>query len=397
MDQSLNISIVTPTSGRVNLVERLLASLMPERESYPYGETEVLVVNSGSEEEAAAIRTLCEKYDAKFFPGEVSVRKKRNLGIEKAQYEVVLFLDSDVAAEKGLLRFHAETYLKDREDCSVTGNSDSSQGNCSDSEKESRLGGVFGLTRFVGHKSWWWKVVEQTTYLDSFSFAERFPYNAWTIGNNVSFYRRVLLEVGMFEVNFPFPLGGDDLDMTYRITKTGYLIKSCPQAVTLHSTETWNRPKAIYDRTRRWGSMDYFLGRRHPEIFTDCIPKSGALFLCVFIVLAALSAVFRSWTPLLCAVIWFVLHAVICWIYDCAHKEGGNPLFYAMGKVIRAAYRGYYMRAGLRHRDVSCVHKEMSFSLDQTKFMQRREIAVFKIFLITFVLMLVCLGIYNIF
>ncbi len=388
MDQKLNISIVTPTSGRVNLVERLLASLAPERESYPYGETEVLVVNSGSEEDAAAIRALCETYDAKFFAGEVSVRKKRNLGIEKAQYEIVLFLDSDVAAEEGLLRYHAETYLEDRK-CHPGKES-------SDSDGKSRLGGVFGLTRFVGRKTWWWKIVEQTTYLDCFYFAERFPYNAWTIGNNVSFYRRVLLEVGMFEENFPFPLGGDDLDMTYRITKTGYLIRSCPQAVTLHSTETWNRPKAIYDRTRRWGSMDYFLSQRHPEIFTDCIPKSGVLFLGVFIVLAVLSAIFRSWTPLWCAAVWFVLHAVISWIYDCANHERGNPLVYAMGKVIRAAYRGYYMRAGLRHGDSSCVHKEMSFSLDQTKFMQRREMAVFKIYLISFVLMLVCLGISRI-
>ena len=160
MEQRLNLSIVIPTNGRVSLVERLLKSLISERKAYPYGETEVLIVNSGDENDAEQIEKLCHTYQAIFIPGENSVRKKRNLGIKNAQYEVVLFLDSDVAATDGLLKYHAEGFLN---------------------ATEENLGGVFGLTRFVGRKTWWWKVVEQTTYLDSFSFAERFPYNSWTI------------------------------------------------------------------------------------------------------------------------------------------------------------------------------------------------------------------------
>ncbi len=374
MQQILNMSIVIPTNGRVSLVERLLKSLMPERESYPYGDTEVIIVNSGSEEDSKTIEELCNRYNAKFVPGENSVRKKRNLGIKTAQYEVILFLDSDVAAQKDLLKFHAEGFLN---------------------KTEVNLGGVFGLTEFVGEKKWWWKVVEQTTYLDSFSFAKMFPYNAWTIGNNVSFYKRILEEVGLFEENFPFPLGGDDLDLTYRITKSGYLIKSCPQAVTLHSTETWNHPKAIYDRTRRWGSMDYFLSQRHPEIFVDCIPKDGFLFGISLLICCLLSLIIQNTLPLKFLGIWFLINAVIVFWYDCVHKEGGNPLFYAIGKFIRMCYRIYYEIAGIKKKDFSCFHKEMSFSLDQTKYMQRREIAIFTIYLISFAISLTaCIMIY---
>ena len=144
MEQRLNLSIVIPTNGRVSLVRRLLKSLISERKAYPYGETEVLIVNSGDENDAEQIEKLCHTYQAIFIPGENSVRKKRNLGIKNAQYEVVLFLDSDVAATAGLLKYHAEGFLN---------------------ATEENLGGVFGLTRFVGRKTWWWKVVEQTTYL----------------------------------------------------------------------------------------------------------------------------------------------------------------------------------------------------------------------------------------
>ena len=89
-----------------------------------------------------------------------------------------------------------------------------------------------------------------------------------------------------------------------------------------------------------------------------------------------------------------MLHVIIVYIYDCIHGEGGNPLYYAMGKMIRAFYRMYYQKAGLKNHDISCIHKEMSFSLEQTKYMQKRENAVFSIYLITFLVMLlsVCIG-----
>ena len=365
---AVDISVVIPTNGRVTLVERLLQSLVQERDGYLYGKTEVLVVNSGSESDAREIRNLCQIYDARFIPGENSVRKKRNEGIRQASYDIILFLDSDVVAEPGLLKAHAETYLY---------------------AAEKTLGGVFGVTRFVGKKTWWWKVVEQTTYLDAFSFAERFPYNAWTIGNNVSFYRRILEEVGLFEENFPFPLGGDDLDLSYRITKAGYAIKSCPLAVTLHTTDTWNHPKAIYDRTRRWGSMEYYLSQRHPEIFTDCIPKSGILFSITLFLGILLSLATRSLMPLRFALFWFLIYICTSYTYDCIHHEGGEPLPYLLGKSIRSLYRLHFQCVGVQKGDFRCFHQEMSFSLEQTKYMQRREIAMFEIFLLSWMITLV--------
>lgn len=364
MSKKINISIVIPTNGRVKLVQRLLRSLETETENYSYGKTEIIVVNSGEDKPSAQIEALCESYNAKFYQGENSVRKKRNLGIQKAKYEIVLFLDSDVAAKEGLISAHALTYLEAR---------------------ETNLGGVFGLTEFVGKKTWWWKVVEHTTYLDSFSFAKQFPYNHWTIGNNVSFYRSVLLEVGMFEENFPFPLGGDDLDLSYRITKTGYLIKSCPEAVTFHSTETWNNPKAIQNRTRRWGAMEYYISQRHPEIFINCIPKSGILFLFDSIIGIASTIMVKNSLPLLLIGIWLLVHYISVYIYDCIHKDGGNPLYYLLGKSIRCIYRFFYHIESLKHGNFTSIHKEMSFSIEQTKFMQKRESAVFIIYLLSFV------------
>ena len=220
-----NVSIVVPTWNRCELVDRLLKSLETARKAYRYGRTEVLIVDSSEGKEKENIEESCRKYHALYILGDDSVRKKRNKGICTAQYEFILFIDSDVTAEENLINNHMCTYI----------------------ENESKhLGGTFGLTEFVGQDNLVWKIIQYSTFLDSFQFAKKFPYQNWTIGNNVMFRRDVLLEVGMFEENFPYKLGADDLEMTYRITHTGYLIRSAPEAVTYHSKDTWKKIRLLF-------------------------------------------------------------------------------------------------------------------------------------------------------
>ena len=127
----------------------------------------------------------------------------------------------------------------------------------------------------------------------------------------------------------------------------------------------------------------------------DCIPKSGVLFSGAFLVGGILSALFRNGQPFLHVLFWFLLHVITVYIYDYIHREGGNPLYYAMGKMIRTFYRLYYQIEGFKNHDISCLHKEMSFSLEQTKYMQKREIAMFSIYLITFIVMLLSVCIWR--
>lgn len=207
--------------------------------------------------EKESILFSCEKYDAIYVEGDDSVRKKRNKGIQLAKYDYILFIDSDVVVKNGLLDEYVKAYQN---------------------PYKVRLGGVLGYTEFVGKKTFWWKMLERTSLINSFSFARDYPFHSWTIGNNVSFKKSVLEEIGMFEENFPFKLGGDDLDMTYRVTKAGYMIGSAPDAVTYHSRKTWNNYKAVHDRAKRWGTMENFIVDINcpipsPENIVDTITK----------------------------------------------------------------------------------------------------------------------------
>ena len=269
-----NLSIVIPAWNRSALLCQLLESLFQARKAYKYGDTEVIVVDSSEGAEKEKIIKGCEEFDAHYLEGPDSVRKKRNRGIIESRNPIIVFMDSDVTVGEDILNLHAETYME---------------------SEDERLGGTFGVTEFVGRDSFFWRIIQYTTFVDSFSFAKRFPYQNWTIGNNVTFRKSVLEEIHMFEEAFPFKLGGDDLDMSYRVTKAGYRIKSVPEAVTFHSRETWNHLSAIKDRTKRWGSMEYYLSRRHPEIFISFGPKAEWVLTVIFLLSGIVSLLTLNW------------------------------------------------------------------------------------------------------
>lgn len=342
--EEINISIVIPTWNRSELVERLLESLYEDRKHYCYGKTEVLIIDSSKDEEKRTIENACGKYDARYIDGVDSVRKKRNKGIDIAKYEYILFIDSDVTVKSGLLNTHAKTFLDNR-----------------DNEK---LAGSFGLTEFVGEKKFWWKVLELTTFVDSFSFAKRYPYVSWTIGNNVAFRKEVLLEIGKFEENFPYKLGGDDLDMTYRVTKAGYLIKTSPDAVTYHSRETWNNWKAVNDRSKRWGSMEYHILKRHPELIRRRLPMTGDVVLFMLLIFGSMSLIRRTALPMAFWGIWcMILYGMLFNHYTKENKKPVNLVYWTIAMFLQGKYRFHRLLMSLRMHDMSLMFKGQYFGI----------------------------------
>lgn len=339
----MNFSIVVPTWNRSKLVDALLESLYRERKNYDGGETEVLIVDSSKGEEKDRITASCEAYDAVYVEGDNSVRKKRNKGIDLARYEYILFIDSDVTVKEGLIRHHAETLREGL--------------------KNPRITASFGTTEFVGPKKFWWKVIEYTSFLDSFGFAKKMPYVSWCIGNNVAFRKDELLKIGKFEENFPFKLGGDDLDMTYRYTKSGNLIKTTPEAVTYHSRETWNSRKAVSDRAKRWGTMEYYILKRYPELTHRRLPMTMDVVWLVTLVFAVLSLIKRSAVPILFLVLWyFLLYFFMYGFYVNTH--GKTNIFYWTAAMIQMnKYRFWRTVVSLKHFDLSLAFQGQYFGI----------------------------------
>ena len=107
------ISIVIATKGRVKLLEDLLISVKNARSNFDKP-SEVLLIDDSNAKDATAIHEMCQKYDAKIIEFGPSVPEKRNVGAREAQYDIVLFLDSDCIATPNLLNEHYKLYTDER-------------------------------------------------------------------------------------------------------------------------------------------------------------------------------------------------------------------------------------------------------------------------------------------
>lgn len=372
----IDFSVVIPTWNRSKLVVKLLESLYKDRQIYKYGETEVLIVDSSDGIEKDTIVAACEKYNAVYIDGVDSVRKKRNKGIDSARYEYICFIDSDVVLKPGLLNEHAEQWIKHN--------------------NSGKMGGTFGLTEFVGDKGFWWKVLEQTTFIDSFGFAKKMEYVSWTLGNNATFKKSVLLEIGKFEENFPFKLGGDDLDMSYRVTKAGYFIKTVPNAVTYHSTETWNNRKAVFDRSKRWGTMEYYTLKRHPELVNRRLPMAGDVMTFLFLALGIVALIKHSLVPIAIFGITALTTMLSMFFFDFKNQKKPNLFYWMIAMAIQGKYRMHRLAAALKNKDLSLSFKGQYFGIWHIRSSYRIEAQKFWIYVYNILFAIVLLLIYGI-
>lgn len=347
----MDFSIVIPTWNRSELVQELLSSLFEDRKDYTGGKTEVLVVDSSIGEEQAVIQKACQDFDARYIEGDSSVRKKRNLGIWTAQYDMILFIDSDVKVKKGLLASYEKAWEHYRK-----------------TYPGMKIGGILGYTEFTGKRSFWWRMLEQTSLVNSFSFAKLYPFQSWTIGNNVSYRKDVLFEIGLFEENFPFRLGGDDLDLSYRVTKAGYRIGSCPEAVTFHSRKTWNNAHAIHDRAKRWGTMEWYINKRHPELDRRVIPKNYVLMTPVILLSLLLTALTGNSVPLFTALVWLLFEIVFSYLKCLLGGHPTDPVCFFGARIIEAQYEFYRIKMSLSKKSLRVFTHGQVFSRMQIRY-----------------------------
>ena len=327
---NIGVSVIVPTWNRAELLEEMLRSVHEDRQRYD-GPSEVIVVDSSEGEQREKIERSCRLHDAVYLAGDQSVRRKRNLGCAHARHDLLLFLDSDVTVEPGTIAGHAEKYLEG-----------------------SHIGAVQGLTEFVGHGGFWWHVAELSGLTESFSNARKYPFQSWSITNNLSVRRDVFERIGRFRDDFPFKLGGDDLEMSYRIAHAGYLIASAPRAVALHAKTTWDNPRALLDRTRRWGTMESRTCSLHPELYRLSVPKNYVLELPLLVAPLLVAATSGETSVALVSAALLVLFVLQRYLRECrAHGGPLNPVHLLLALGVNARYELFrqagYLSQG--HRD----------------------------------------------
>lgn len=253
-------SIIVPTHGRVVFVENLLRSLADSREALSVN-SEVFIIDSSLEPEAESIYQSCLKWNAAYLRCKNDVRRKRNLGIESARYELIFFTDSDCEVNRDTLAQHLKAY-------SV--------------ENGEGTDAVLGVTILTGEETTVWRVIEfYPAFTAAFSFAKWMTVAPWGTCTNLSVKQNILKEIGGFDESNPLRVYGEDVDLGLRLGKRNYRIVCQPDAVVRHRRETLPNIRAALKKLFATGRADYYLGSKFPERILPELPPQSTVFLLI--------------------------------------------------------------------------------------------------------------------
>lgn len=278
------ISVIIPCAGRVHLLENLLQTVQRAQSLFP-NPSEILLLDNSNHSDQEAIRKLAAAYGAVYYLGSHNISQKRNMGVESAVYDLILFLDSDCIVDENILSEHFNSY------------------------KASNTGSCLGLLLFTGKDTTTWLSVERTGVLSCFSLAAEQDETNWGPTANISFRRSAFLEIGGFDLAFSRP-GGEDVDIGFRLTEAGWQMCCNPKALAYHTKETWSSFWQVYERFLRYGAADALLIKKHVSHTITDFPMSTqyVVILVVFSILCI--PAYGSWS-LLMPLLWIGITLIV--------------------------------------------------------------------------------------
>lgn len=233
-------SVVIPTYNRKPILEKCLRALEHQDDDHAIAGYEVIVVDDGSTDGTV----LWLKAQAKEFPhvrlfsqSHQGPAAARNLGVERAKGDFIVFIDSDLVVTDSFLRAHANALVKGGEE----------------SNRVFTYGRVINTCNFDFPTSESYKLTDFSA--------------AFFATGNVAIARHWLIEAGLFDTCFK-QYGWEDLELGVRLKKLGFSLIKCPDAVGYH----WHPPfslsqlPAMIDREIQRGRMGVLFYQKHPTL-----------------------------------------------------------------------------------------------------------------------------------
>lgn len=236
----LELSVVIPTYNRLDTLQYVIPSLLAQRT--PREQYELLICDSNSNDGTAEYlaQVHADHPNVRHLPGAYTGRAMaRNAGIAAAQGEAVLFNDSDIIADPGLLEAHLAHHRVER-NIAVVG----------------------------------WEV--QVHSIADYEYKRDHPHErgslhpptrtklSWLyfLTGNASVRREDLLRVGCFDESFT-GYGHEDLELGYRLQKAGLRMLYDAQAVNYHCQDVPHEDQVGKMKLAGRSTVRFY--RKHPD------------------------------------------------------------------------------------------------------------------------------------
>jgi glycosyltransferase involved in cell wall biosynthesis len=210
-------SVVIPTYNRKPILEKCLRALENQdcKDVESIEGYEVVVVDDGSTDET--VQWLWQ--NSAQFPHVVLFEQDhkgpaaaRNLGVEQAKGDTIIFIDSDLVVTEVFLKSHATGLMRGIKQVG--------------SDRLFTYGRVINTCNFDAPTSEPFKVTDYSA--------------AYFATGNVAIARHWLVEAGLFDVGFQL-YGWEDLELGVRLKNLGLTLIKCPDAVGYH----WHPPFSL--------------------------------------------------------------------------------------------------------------------------------------------------------
>ncbi len=243
-------SVVIPTYNRKPILEKCLRALEHQqlRDDSVVRGYEVVLVDDGSTD--GTLEWL-ESHKSEFphvrshSQDHRGPAAARNLGVEKATGDTIIFIDSDLVVTEHFLQAHADALVQGGQQLgSVSGAA----------PEEPRLftyGAVINTCNFDNPTSEPYKLTDFSA--------------AYFATGNVAIARKWLEKAGLFDTRFQL-YGWEDLELGVRLKQLGLKLIKCPEAVGYH----WHPPFALdqiprmIDQEIQRGRMGVLFYQKHP-------------------------------------------------------------------------------------------------------------------------------------
>ncbi|MBD1804879.1 glycosyltransferase family 2 protein [Microcoleus sp. FACHB-SPT15] len=236
------ISVVIPTYNRKPILEKCLRAIEQQQlrgDSVVSG-YEVVLVDDGSTDgtlewldshpsEFPHVRSLSQDHK-----GPAAAR---NLGVEQAIGDTIIFIDSDLVVTENFLQSHADALVQGQKQLG--------------SDRLFTYGWVINTNNFDNPTSEPYKLTDFSA--------------AYFATGNVAIARKWLEKAGLFDTRFQL-YGWEDLELGVRLKQLGLKLIKCPEAVGYH----WHPPFALdqiprmIDREIQRGRMGVLFYQKHP-------------------------------------------------------------------------------------------------------------------------------------
>ncbi len=232
-------SVVIPTYDRQPILEKCLKALENQQSSSLFSDYEIVVVDDGSTDGTVEwlksdsafphVKLFCQNHQG--------AAAARNLGVEKAIGDTIIFIDSDLVVTAVFLRAHAAALDAGQKELG--------------SDRLFTYGRVINTGNFDNPTAEPFKVTDFSA--------------AYFATGNVAIARHWLEKAGLFDVGFQL-YGWEDLELGVRLKKLGLTLIKCPDAVGYH----WHPPFSLeqipdmIDKEIQRGRMGVLFYQKHP-------------------------------------------------------------------------------------------------------------------------------------